>query len=1194
MWNSPICFSNGSPYGGCGCFAWLSRPFWAPLPICLWRTLLVIAWIVWQILLLITLAISTLIRFIGLIWPVLFYFFLVGLAAFLWWYLYPELAPYIAEVVVPLLNMWLTLSVFAWNLFVLFWNLLVQIWNAMAPIIGMLLYIALESMVTMVTNIVKLLGEVHLYALLKPFMEILQQLAAILVEIIQALCTVAIPALNVMAKVIGAVINVIFQVVDQLFPIVQWVLIDLFTALASILQLVVAVVNWAVSYFSARSLLGLEDQPGGGPWDGFHQTTYAQMYAKASPYWGRKSYQQAKMQEIDIINQMNAQHPRRSFDYYWTVHRPHLQHLQSANAVPIFKGVQENRGGGGGGAGRRTLLSVATERKLLTDDEVRVLETVVPVTRDEYWARYDRSPADHHEWYKQQLQAHITRQNEIISRLPRDILELVEEQEGNSYDAPVQNPWQNELHKKVRCRSVACGGVGTPLPHPILTLRNVSWERQERETPRESPWKSPHQTQEEWDRERFIYVHAGSQALLGAIDITAFYLQDPQLQKHASTAWRQVTGHDDFHSFFEKEHTEHGNFYEFVHDKFSGLSDLPGLKELKEQDPSALQYPYYSDWLRAVRLEQRRNRNGRKLTYVVVPEEDSNEVTAQRRLMSVEEDALMRQWRQQTRNTIAAIRNNDEYQQHLGRVYEATRAAVPDDDATVEDLYEEDATWMPVAERRLLGSFANGSLPFQPNPFPNADSINAEASRRQGVLNSQRTTSTAYLPLFQLLAETNCYDSTPRNPLCLPFIPTKWLIKKTPQITWPTQLNGTLDCSYLYCDPPHELTFSTIVNWCWIRNGLQSIRFVVSALAPLFTGSIGQLISKYGAWLGWLLRPLLVFPPGYVPTENDWVCFIVFGPYALWFLALNVLLFVLFIWPLIVWLTDLILSWEALYGMFVGADSMRWDALRQTDWYFYRVSRDPYVGGVVPPTRTGPGTPAYKQPPTGGEHLPVPSAASQFTGGNNLSAYFPQVQSAGGAITTTPDSANSFRRASPYTDQSTIEEYKARQEQIFSNVASQEERTRHALGMLEEALLESVQEMGMPARQSAISSEASSSSWWNRALRWWREMNGANVTVADVTQFERTYGSLLTSYQMAPYWIWQRKNYLATQRRIKWTESPIEGPYKRGYTRQTHDKFAQQHYPHRFPSPNPLASPPAAVTTTAPPMQHRGATSSIV
>ncbi len=100
-----LCYSSGSPTGACGCFVrqispflfslsdkkkntqdWCRHSFWAPLPACIWRTIRVIVWVIWQIILFIAAIISMIFNFFGSLYPGMVYYLIVGFFLFFWWY----------------------------------------------------------------------------------------------------------------------------------------------------------------------------------------------------------------------------------------------------------------------------------------------------------------------------------------------------------------------------------------------------------------------------------------------------------------------------------------------------------------------------------------------------------------------------------------------------------------------------------------------------------------------------------------------------------------------------------------------------------------------------------------------------------------------------------------------------------------------------------------------------------------------------------------------------------------------------------------------------------------------------------------------------------------------------------------------------------------------------------------------------
>ena len=156
----------------------------------------------------------------------------------------------------------------------------------------------------------------------------MQALTQIFVEIIQALVSVAIPLLEALAKIIGPTINIIFEAVAVVFPVVQWLFQVLFYALEPILFIVVHIVSWFTSLFAMaammqRQLLSLNDDGGvNGNFMRFQQEMYGSAYDSGRKYWSSPSFSDAKKRELQMINRRNLKRPPKSFDYYWTIHRP--------------------------------------------------------------------------------------------------------------------------------------------------------------------------------------------------------------------------------------------------------------------------------------------------------------------------------------------------------------------------------------------------------------------------------------------------------------------------------------------------------------------------------------------------------------------------------------------------------------------------------------------------------------------------------------------------------------------------------------------------------------------------------------------------------------------------------------------------------------------------------------------------------
>jgi hypothetical protein len=1106
-----LCQSNGASIGTCGCFDWCSNPFWAPLPIFIYRLIRLIIWSLWIVVMTIVTLVSIVVNIVSLIYPDLLWFGLFFLLAWAWWYLYPPLAPYISGIVVPLLNVAIRIFVVLWNIGLLLWNVFVGVWNGMVPLIGMLIYIAMELLVTIMNLVVKILGSINVTALFQPFVAILKILVQVVLEVLQALISAAISALMILSKIIGALVNVVMKVVQALLPIVQWVLQILFKVLQPIL-FIIQIIAGLFSKIAGgggkmlRMLLAHNPRPelndSGSRFDNLHQQAYGQAYPSASRHWGRSAYSTAKNTEQAIINDFLERNPVQSFDYYWSVNRPYLSSITYANVHP-YTGTYENVYGDDPrllyqqGAGRR-LMDAAHNRGLLSVEEHDLITNPAQdMSNEAYWKLHDhhktRNSHEHVEWYQRQyFEKHIKRQNSLQG-LRRRLLdlnetlphaELLTDAEHHAQD-PRQNKkhWDGELHKKVRCQNAVCGGKGAHLPHPVHQLRDLSYKRQQQPN-HELLGKSKNQTVEEFHKDRFIHMSVAIEALHAGNEKLAWHLMNPVLHKHFHDAFRRTTGYESVNHMVHDLHEEHGDFYQILHRGLSAIGDHPLLVWGRSFDPDAKTRPFYSDWIKTVEVRERREQGtGRKILTVELPS-DEDHATRRRLLEDMDPESIeyadqVSQWHRETRMRLD--REHRQYESHL-------------DSTELDPDFEQ--THNP--GRRIL---SNPDLPFAPNPVPNSGDINAEAQRRQNVLQGNVKNPQSAITVFDLLTGTDCFTTTPRNPLCLFSLPASFQINNTPQIIWPENATGDDFCDYLYRPIPREAgNWRAWISPDWFFNAFQSVRIILSALSSVLTNSLGLLDKQYGQWIGWVIQPFLAFPPGYMPNGIDWVCFAIYTPYAWMLCAAIGLLFYTVVKPALALALETIVSWTVFSGLFIAQEQARQERLKETDQMFLRASK---MKQMNVPHQLDPSITAVKGVPT--------------------------VMDVGGR----------YRQSNPYSDKLPAE-----------HIPHSHEHEDRALAALERALLEASEEMGMPHHYEMP-----------ELVRRWPFMqyvldllslgSGAQVTYEHLRHFEHRYNWFLHSYQFSPLWIYQRMNYLRKQRKIALHYSPLEGPLRRGYTEHT-------------------------------------------
>ncbi len=929
------------------CCLWLRDSPYEVVPLTLFRITYLLLFILWQVAALfiaIGTSIATVVSELYSLVPVLIFAFL----SFVWFLYYPDLQPYISTTGVQLLNLAFQLFQLFWNLAIILWNLFVLVWNAAAPIIGMIIYVALEVFTSLLTAVVKILGQVDVYALFKPFIEILEVLTRMLVEIIQALVSAAIGLLTALTKIIGALITVVISVTKILFPIVVWIVGLLFKLLFPVLKVVIAIVSWFINLFSAarmhRRLQALtsigdieaayaryaqmrERLEAAGPaeplfgrrplgfadvdpeddaytqgWGSLHDTMYPQANWAASRHFSNGDRNRAAETELQVMLRMMDEAPLHSFSYYWYVNRPVLIGIDGGALPPadVYTGEvgtsQDPRAIDPAfmrfvpRAPARALLEFASSRGLLSAEERAVLESAEPVGINDYWKRMDAADVreDVLAWYSHQHYTHQQKRQHAINKL-RDGLRSSRIESADEYYAAVgsdgeanrprlsyeeykrlqedlaeadrlqlglpaqqrrRHPYADDLDGRHACKHRACGGRGQTLPHAVHTIRKLSHRRQQRAD--EASWKAADQTEEEYQKSKTVHVHVLGHATHEALDRLKWHLQNPVLHQHARAAWKRLSGHDDAGSALDAYHASYNDPGEWMLTRIGSLSDWRAFRWLAERDEEFEKRPYFGDWARRQldTTEGVGEWHSRKLQAL------GPEMSAHRELLALDDPGAQQAW----------------------------LASEPTSD--IDELFDADSGLDPDAAGALPRAAYLRRLMAFPLPLPDVPNVYQQqqsAASHQANINSQKPHPSAILPLFQLLTETDCYTSTPRNPLCLPHVPASWSIKTAPHVTWPP--NATANDGF--CAPTFKLVprcftcWQSWINWRWLYNALQLPRLILSAI-PVFTDTMYQLAQTY-PFLRWLFQLPFALPLGHKPTVLDWICVAIYVPYALAF-----------------------------------------------------------------------------------------------------------------------------------------------------------------------------------------------------------------------------------------------------------------------------------------------------------------------
>lgn len=232
---------------------------------------------------------------------------------------------------------------------------------------------------------------------------------------------------------------------------------------------------------------------------------------------------------------------------------------------------------------------------------------------------------------------------------------------------------------------------------------------------------------------------------------------------------------------------------------------------------------------------------------------------------------------------------------------------------------------------------------------------------------------------LEILYEDNCFTTPRRNILCLPFIPTWWLIP-------PVNLTSVVLTKDLNDNPACEPVWkSTDCILCWegVWNTIQEFRFSIYFLdlisIILIFGIFTPRPSEYIGYLGKIFPPLspivdmvLIYEPGYFPNGQQWACYFINFFYLYeGFIALLIVYYI--IDPLWEWLLRSYRAYQSLIMVYrmrimerrqamemfdealLGSISASYSILKRkrdhTNWSSYAMPRETMIGDQQQETR---------------------------------------------------------------------------------------------------------------------------------------------------------------------------------------------------------------------------------------------------
>lgn len=177
---------------------------------------------------------------ITIIYPFLVYLIVI----WLFWYLLIIYWPYVMQVIITVFIPIANVLIILFNLFfmvaIIILMIAITIWNAFVPFLGMILYVLINVISTILADIYNAIGSIDWEPIVAGFMQIINIIVQIAVQILVVLIKVGSEILLALAQIIGPLLKILLTFVKILLPIVAWILKLLYYILSPILQILAA------------------------------------------------------------------------------------------------------------------------------------------------------------------------------------------------------------------------------------------------------------------------------------------------------------------------------------------------------------------------------------------------------------------------------------------------------------------------------------------------------------------------------------------------------------------------------------------------------------------------------------------------------------------------------------------------------------------------------------------------------------------------------------------------------------------------------------------------------------------------------------------------------------------------------------------------------------------------------------------
>jgi hypothetical protein len=208
---------------------------------------------------------NTITFFLSALYPTILWLFII----WFFWYLSIIYWPYLIEVIlvvfIPILNVFILLFNLFFMIFIIILSILIMLWNIIVPFIGMLLYVVVNVVLTILADIFNIIGSVDWEPIISAIMNILTILVDIVMQILLVLIKVGQEILMIVSKIISVLMEVVLTAVKIILPIVIWIVQILFKVLEPILKVIAVFFGGITSMFgrmsTGRNLLSVSLTP---------------------------------------------------------------------------------------------------------------------------------------------------------------------------------------------------------------------------------------------------------------------------------------------------------------------------------------------------------------------------------------------------------------------------------------------------------------------------------------------------------------------------------------------------------------------------------------------------------------------------------------------------------------------------------------------------------------------------------------------------------------------------------------------------------------------------------------------------------------------------------------------------------------------------------------------------------------------